>query len=85
VSLFILCPPERYYPSEVHHLAANTLCRVAEKLDDKSQKERGWDNYTFYDDGGAGNTEKRSQVFNNWKKWWEENQNDMRNLICSHG
>jgi len=58
----------------VHHLAANTLCNVAEKLDGKNQKERGWDKYTFYEDGGVGNTEKRNQVFNNWKKWWEENQ-----------
>jgi hypothetical protein len=57
-----------------YHLAANVLCKLAEELDGKNQKERGWNQYTFYNEGGIADKKKRGRVHYNWKRWWEKNK-----------
>ena len=60
--------------SRVYHQAATLMCQYAQKIDGKSQKEKGGDQYSFSGDGGVANEKRRKIVHNNWLKWWEENK-----------
>lgn len=64
----------------VHHHAATAMGELAHRVDGKSQKERGYDAYSFYDDGGVGTSERRLLVHTNWIEWWRKNEPAVRAL-----
>jgi len=56
----------------VHHQAATAMCNFARLIDGKTQRERGVDEYSFFNDGGRANLERRKEVYGNWKQWWKK-------------
>lgn len=65
--------------ARIHHQAATAMCKFAYRFDGKSQKERGRDKYSFFNDGGIGTEARRREVHRNWVKWWKENEEYVAN------
>jgi len=57
----------------IHHQAATAMCTFAQRLDGKTQEERGRDKFSFFNDGGVGTEERRKEVHENWLEWWDKN------------
>jgi len=57
----------------IHHQAATAMCKFAQRLDGKTQEERGRDTFSFFNDGGVGSEERRKEVHANWLEWWDKN------------
>lgn len=57
----------------VHHYAATAMGNFARRIDGLSQKERGYHDYSFHDEGGVADEERRNEVHANWLEWWREN------------
>jgi phage FluMu gp28-like protein len=60
--------------ARIYHQAATYMQKYAQKIDGKSLKERGREEYSFYSDLGTADEKRRKEVYNNWKKWWEKNK-----------
>ncbi|MFC1594128.1 hypothetical protein ACFL38_02250 [Candidatus Omnitrophota bacterium] len=58
----------------VYHQAATAMCKFAYKIDGISQKERGYEKFSFSSDVGTATEQRRKEVYNNWLKWWKNNQ-----------
>ncbi|MHC4913137.1 MAG: hypothetical protein ACYTE5_09065 [Planctomycetota bacterium] len=58
----------------VYHQAATAMCKFAQSIDGKTQRERGLDEYSFFRDGGVASLRRRKEVHRNWKQWWHKNK-----------
>ena len=54
----------------VHHYAATAMNAFAQRIDGLTLEERGREEYSFHDDGGVANFERRNYVNGYWFKWW---------------
>lgn len=61
----------------VNHLAATAMCKFAQSHDGKTQRERGYDLYSFHNSGGVADMTARNQIFNNWDLWWHANMEEV--------
>ena len=64
----------------VYHQAATALCQFAYKIDGITQKDRGYKEFSFYNDAGTASEERRREVYKNWSQWWEENKKSINKL-----
>ena len=58
----------------VYHQAATALCNFAYKIDGITQKQRGYKQFSFFNDGGIASEQRRQEVYGNWLKWWKQNK-----------
>jgi hypothetical protein len=58
----------------VYHQAASAMCKFARSVDGKTKRERGLDEYSFFNDAGVASLQRRKEVHRNWKQWWHKNK-----------
>jgi len=55
----------------VYHQAATAMSEFAYKIDGIYLDKRGKKEFSFYDDVGTANEQRRKEVHDNWLRWWE--------------